>query len=347
MLTVVDNDASSPDNGNSGSPLRIEAEDMTLSGYKSESRSVASGDAVVSVSRKHTQGSATTQFTGDTGTYNVVVGYYDEKDGQSSVSVEIGNQTIDSSVFDQDLGNSSVSSKNFVERTIATSLQINNGENITLNGEKEGGERARFDYIEFIPVAAPEPAPAPAPEPAPAPAPAPEPAPGTLSFSDTTYSINEDGTTQGAVIVTRSSGSDGAVSVTVTPSNGTATADNDYDSTPITVDFADGETEKTINISIVDDSEQENDETINLTLSSPTGGATLGTEETAVLTVVDNDASSPDNGLGGDNTFNGGPGDDNFVSSSGNNSYDGGEGKDTVIYASNKTSGLIASIDDW
>ncbi|NEP92076.1 MAG: hypothetical protein F6K25_05365 [Okeania sp. SIO2G4] len=64
-----------------------------------------------------------------------------------------------------------------------------------------------------------------------------------------------------------------------------------------------------------------------------------------MLTVVDNDASSPDNGLGGDNTFNGSPGDDNFVSSPGNNSYDGGEGQDTVNYASNKTSGLIANLE--
>ncbi|NEP85699.1 MAG: hypothetical protein F6K18_02035, partial [Okeania sp. SIO2C2] len=43
--------------------IRIEAEDMTLSGYKSESRSVASGDAVVSISNSgYTEGSATTQF---------------------------------------------------------------------------------------------------------------------------------------------------------------------------------------------------------------------------------------------------------------------------------------------
>jgi len=343
VLTVVDDEVQS------SSSFRLEAEDMILSGYISESRNIASGDAVVSLlNSDNTQGSATTQFTGATATYDVVVGYYDESDGKSPVSVEIGNDTVDSWVFDQNLGHGAVSSRNFVERTIATSLQINNGENITLNGEQEAGEWARFDYIEFIPVTVPTL----------------EPELGTLSFSDTTYSINEDGTTTAAVTVTRSGGSDGAVSVTLTPSNGTATAD-DYDNTPITVDFADGETEKTVNISITDDTETEADETINLALSNPTGGATLGTQDTAVLTIVDNEIPPFDeihgteagetltgdaqnnniNGFGGDDTLNGGGGDDNLFGGSGNNTYNGNSGNDTVSYANNQTSGVIANLD--
>lgn len=69
----------------------------------------------------------------------------------------------------------------------------------------------------------------------------------------------------------------------MTPSNVTATAPDDYQNNAITVDFADGETEKTVNIPIVDDTETEGDETINLALSNPTGGATIGTQDTAVL----------------------------------------------------------------
>ncbi len=339
VLTVVDNEVPP-------SPFRLEAEDMTITGYISESRSVASGDAVVSLwNSGNTQGSATTQFTGATGTYDVVVGYYDENDGKSPVSVEIGNDTIDSWVLDKNLGHGSVSRRNFVERTIATSLQINNGENITLNGEREAGEWGRFDYIEFIPVTAPDPV------------------SGTLSLSDTTYSINEDGTTTAAVTVTRSDGSDGEVSVTLISSNGTATAPDDYDHTSIVVNFADGETEKTVNIPIVDDTDTETDETINLALSNPTGGAIIGTQHTAVLTIIDNEnptaidgteageiltgdkQNNYINGFGGDDTLNGAGGDDSLFGGSGNNIYNGNSGNDTVSYANNQTSGVIANLN--
>ncbi|MFB2937137.1 choice-of-anchor Q domain-containing protein, partial [Aerosakkonemataceae cyanobacterium BLCC-F154] len=61
---------------------------------------------------------------------------------------------------------------------------------------------------------------------------------GSLAFSAADYSVNEDGTTIAAVTVTRTGGSDGAVSVNVNPTDGTATAPNDYDNTPILVSFA-------------------------------------------------------------------------------------------------------------
>ncbi|WP_103123724.1 Calx-beta domain-containing protein, partial [Nostoc cycadae] len=113
--------------------------------------------------------------------------------------------------------------------------------------------------------------------------------PGTLSFSASQFSVNEDGTPVVAVTVTRTGGSDGAVSVTLTPSNGTATAPTDYNNTPITVNFANGETSKIVTIPIVDDTQFESDETINLTLTNPTGGATLGNQNTATLTIINND----------------------------------------------------------
>lgn len=54
--------------------------------------------------------------------------------------------------------------------------------------------------------------------------------------------------------------------------------------------FADGDTaEKTVTVPITDDPAQEPDETINLVLTNPTGGATLGTPNTATLTIDAND----------------------------------------------------------
>jgi len=113
--------------------------------------------------------------------------------------------------------------------------------------------------------------------------------PGTLQFESAFYTVGEGG---GAVVitVTRAGGSDGAVSVNYATSNGTATAGSDYIATSGTLNWAAGETaSKTFSVTINDDTLDEPDETVNLTLSNATGGATLGTS-TAVLTITDNDA---------------------------------------------------------
>ncbi|MCZ8222733.1 MAG: hypothetical protein O9324_01905, partial [Microcystis sp. LE19-84.1B] len=116
---------------------------------------------------------------------------------------------------------------------------------------------------------------------------------GVIQFSNGTYSINENGTPVTAVTLTRSNGSDGAVSATINLTNGSATAPSDYNNTPITVNFANGETSKTVTIPIVNDTQFEPNETVNLTLSNPTGGVTLGTQTTAVLTILNDDLPQP------------------------------------------------------
>ncbi|MFB2879204.1 Calx-beta domain-containing protein [Floridanema aerugineum] len=118
--------------------------------------------------------------------------------------------------------------------------------------------------------------------------------PPTLQFSNPEYVVREDGTPVLAVTVVRSGDSSGAVSATVNLSNGTATAPADYNNTPIAVNFAAGDTTpKVITIPIVNDTLVEADETVNLSLVSPTGGAIIGTQNTAVLTILDNDVPPP------------------------------------------------------
>ncbi|HEY9690604.1 MAG TPA: Calx-beta domain-containing protein [Oculatellaceae cyanobacterium] len=117
--------------------------------------------------------------------------------------------------------------------------------------------------------------------------------PGIIAFSNSQFSINEDGTPVAAVILTRTGGSDGSVSATINLKDGTAKAPNDYNNTAITVNFANGETSKTVNIPLVNDTQFEPDETINLSLSNPTGGATLGTQTTAQLTIINDDTPQP------------------------------------------------------
>ncbi|MDD1433189.1 VWD domain-containing protein, partial [Dolichospermum sp. ST_sed6] len=112
-----------------------------------------------------------------------------------------------------------------------------------------------------------------------------------ISFSSPTFSVNENGDYIRAVTIIRTGNIDRVDSVTITPTNGTATASNDFNSNPIIVNFDNRETSKTIRIPIENDTAVESTETVNLTLSNPSPGATLGSQQTSVLTIVDNDGS--------------------------------------------------------
>ncbi|MGV2388022.1 MAG UNVERIFIED_CONTAM: hypothetical protein LVR29_05985 [Microcystis novacekii LVE1205-3] len=114
-----------------------------------------------------------------------------------------------------------------------------------------------------------------------------------LSFSAATFRVNEDGTAIAPVTIERSGIITESVSVTLNLSNGTAIAGSDYNSSPRIGDIRPGETSKTVTIPIVNDSQLEADETVNLTLSNPTVGAILGTQTTAVLTIINDDLPQP------------------------------------------------------
>lgn len=119
---------------------------------------------------------------------------------------------------------------------------------------------------------------------------------GQLAFSAATFTVSEGGGTA-TITVTRTGGSAGPVSVSLNTSDGTAATGSDYNGILQQVTWADGETAtKTITIPIVQDSVVEGNETVNLRLSSPTGGAVLGVQSTAVLTIVDDDISTPGKG---------------------------------------------------
>src|SRR5258708_34754971 len=57
--------------------------------------------------------------------------------------------------------------------------------------------------------------------------------------------------------------------------------------------FGPGVTSKSFTVLLIDDVYVEGNETLNLTLSNPAGAAVLGSPSTAVLTIADNDTSSP------------------------------------------------------
>ncbi|CAN5754779.1 hypothetical protein BH10CHL1_BH10CHL1_39550 [soil metagenome] len=109
----------------------------------------------------------------------------------------------------------------------------------------------------------------------------------SVQFSNATYSVNENGGTA-TVTVTLSTPSGLAATVNYATSGGTATVGNDYQASSGALTFSPGQTIKTFVVPIVEDLLDENDETINLTLSAP-GNATLGATIAATLTIIDND----------------------------------------------------------
>ena len=110
------------------------------------------------------------------------------------------------------------------------------------------------------------------------------PANGVVQFSATTYRASEnDG--NATITVTRSGSTSGTASVRIATSDGTATAGSDYTAISQVLAFAAGETTKTVAVPILKDTLSEPDETVNLTLSAPSG-ATVGTPASAVLTIV-------------------------------------------------------------
>ncbi len=118
----------------------------------------------------------------------------------------------------------------------------------------------------------------------------PPPVQGALQFNTSAYSKAESAGSA-TITVTRVGGSTGAVGVSYsTPAGGTASAGSDYTSVVGTLAWLDGDSaSKTFSVPIINDSLIEANETISLALFAPSGGAVLGTQSTATLTLLDDD----------------------------------------------------------
>ncbi len=108
-----------------------------------------------------------------------------------------------------------------------------------------------------------------------------------LALSSSSYTAGEAG--PAVVVVTRSGGSAGTVTVQYATANGTAQAGSDYAATSGTLTFAAGETRKAISVPTLNDAVPESAESFTVALSNPTGGATLGSPQSAPVTLVDDD----------------------------------------------------------
>ncbi|USQ76697.1 cell wall-binding repeat-containing protein [Ornithinimicrobium cryptoxanthini] len=113
------------------------------------------------------------------------------------------------------------------------------------------------------------------------------PPPPAVAFSSATYAVSEAGPTA-TITATLSATGSAAVTVDYATTDGTATAGSDYTAATGTLTFAAGDTSASFTVPITDDTDDEPDETVLLSLTNPVG-ATLGTPASATLTITDND----------------------------------------------------------
>ncbi|WP_037306741.1 right-handed parallel beta-helix repeat-containing protein [Ruegeria halocynthiae] len=154
-LPATDNGTSDNSDSSVGdaSGFRFEAEDFTLNnGFVTNTLAPASGGQVIRV-KEGQSGEASTVFNGESGTYDLNVGYFDEADGASDLSVLVNGQVVHSWTWDQDLGS------NYADKATATQITIENvkinaGDVITFSGTADAKEPLRIDYLDVVKQAA-------------------------------------------------------------------------------------------------------------------------------------------------------------------------------------------------
>ncbi|WP_203595634.1 hypothetical protein, partial [Salipiger sp. PrR003] len=132
----------------SADPVRVEAEAMDLQGFQVLNNGHGSNDQLIQAtgSGPHVAGFG---FSGATGLYNIKMGYFDESDGQSQLSLLLNGEAVDSFIWDADAGASIVNETSYAEREI-TGLAIEAGDRLEFSGMPDGGEPLRIDFLEYV-----------------------------------------------------------------------------------------------------------------------------------------------------------------------------------------------------
>lgn len=306
-------------------PIRIEAESMALNEFVIRPSSLASNGSLARV--KTSVGVASTTFAGAAGTYDLVLAYFDENDGISQLSVSVNGVRVDSWALDQNLGSAGYSTSNFVRRTVTTSLALNPGDVVEIEGTLNGGESSAVDYLEFIPTNVPSSNVSP------------------VAYNDT-FSIFA-GTTLNSSVDT------GTITSPVVA--GVLYNDVDKNADPLIVSGFSSTSAQGGTVSIASDGSLiytpatnfSGTDTFTYTVSD---GTSTDTATVTVNVVNPDDALSGNaqnntlNGGTGDDTLNGGMGDDTLIGGTGDDTLIGGDGTDTVSYAS-AASGVTVNLE--
>lgn len=109
-----------------------------------------------------------------------------------------------------------------------------------------------------------------------------------VAFASGDWTVREsDG--RATITVRRTGPTNTVVLVDYTTADGSAVAAQDYLATAGTLTFAEGVTEQSFQVSVLDNGEAQPDRTLLLQLANPQGGAVLGRISAATLTILDDD----------------------------------------------------------
>ncbi|MBD1845315.1 DUF4347 domain-containing protein [Cyanobacteria bacterium FACHB-63] len=115
---------------------------------------------------------------------------------------------------------------------------------------------------------------------------------GTISLATSTPPNVSEDAGKASVMVVRTGGSTGAVTVTYSVDGRTALPGSDYITPSGSLTFQEGETSKTIDITLVNDDVFESDEDFTIGLLGTNGVGQVGAPRTATIKIVDDDSPS-------------------------------------------------------
>lgn len=120
--------------------IRIEAEQFEASNYAKLTMSHASGGQVRRTPR---QGTLRTTFEGPTGHYDVILGMWDRRIGDSKLDFQVGQHAFSASMNDGEDA--------FVHKIVQRRLEITTGDKIVITAHADKSDMATIDYLEFVP----------------------------------------------------------------------------------------------------------------------------------------------------------------------------------------------------
>ncbi|KAF2660931.1 glycoside hydrolase family 67 protein [Lophiostoma macrostomum CBS 122681] len=138
-------------------PYRIEAENMTLIGYRRQAVTpapAASGYTAIVTTSNGTAGTATTNIS-FSGTFDIAVNYFDLIGGKAKYELSLSNRTVGTWAGDLEdkLGHapSTFLDGHSATRITFKSVQVQAGDILKVVGQPDGIELAPLDYISFLP----------------------------------------------------------------------------------------------------------------------------------------------------------------------------------------------------